>query len=175
MPLERGSENGTWFGKSIIEGRIARGSYGKDTNPRCKRCTHGICISLHCHYCPLLFPIFPTVLPQISQNIAKICQKYFQFFIAIEILSQYFCQILQKYSVEIFQYCKNIYKAVKKVSKIFLSHFKNTIIKISTHIVRNIFNLLLQWKYCGNIFVKYCKIFYCNIKILTFWNIFANK
>ena len=33
----------------------------------------------------------------------------------------------------------------------------------------------MQLKYCLNIFVKYCKIFHRNIKILTFWNIFENK
>ena len=31
----------------------------------------------------------------IAQNIAKTCQKYFQYFIATEILSQHFYQILQ--------------------------------------------------------------------------------
>ena len=36
----------------------------------------------------------------IAQNIAETCQKYFQFFIAIEILSQYFCQILQNISLQ---------------------------------------------------------------------------
>ena len=41
--------------------------------------------------------------------------------------------------------------------------------------VRNISNLSLQLKYYRNIFVKYCKIFHCNITILTFWNIFVNK
>ena len=37
---------------------------------------------------------------QIAQNIAETCQKYFQSFIAIEILSQYFCQILQNISLQ---------------------------------------------------------------------------
>ena len=36
----------------------------------------------------------------IAQNNAEICQKYFQSFIAIEILSQYFCQILQNISLQ---------------------------------------------------------------------------
>ena len=31
----------------------------------------------------------------IAQNIAETCQKYFQSFIAIEILPQYFCQLFQ--------------------------------------------------------------------------------
>ena len=34
----------------------------------------------------------------IAQNIAKRCQEYFLYFIAIKILSQYFCQILQNIS-----------------------------------------------------------------------------
>ena len=34
----------------------------------------------------------------IAQNIAETCQKYLQYFIAIEILSQHFCQILQNIS-----------------------------------------------------------------------------
>ena len=41
--------------------------------------------------------------------------------------------------------------------------------------VRNISNISLQLKYCRNIFVKYCKMFYRNIKISTVWNIFENK
>ena len=36
-----------------------------------------------------------ALITHIAQNIAETCQKYFQYFIAIEILSQYFCQILQ--------------------------------------------------------------------------------
>ena len=36
----------------------------------------------------------------IAQNIAKTRQKYFQSFIAIEILSQYFYQILQNISLQ---------------------------------------------------------------------------
>ena len=36
----------------------------------------------------------------IAQNIAETCQKYFQSFIAIEILSQYFCQTLQDISLQ---------------------------------------------------------------------------
>ena len=39
--------------------------------------------------------IIPT---HIAQNIAETCQAYFQYFIAIEILSQLFCQILQNIS-----------------------------------------------------------------------------
>ena len=34
----------------------------------------------------------------IAQSIAEICQKYFQSYIAIEILSLHFCQILQNIS-----------------------------------------------------------------------------
>ena len=36
------------------------------------------------------------VCTHIAQNIAETCQKYFQSFIAIEILRQYFCQLFQK-------------------------------------------------------------------------------
>ena len=52
--------------------------------------------------------------PQIAQNTAETCQKYFQSFIAIEILSQYFRQILenislQHYNFNILKYfCKQI-------------------------------------------------------------------
>ena len=35
---------------------------------------------------------------RVAQNIADTCQEYFQYFIAIEILSQRFCQILQNVS-----------------------------------------------------------------------------
>ena len=50
----------------------------------------------------------------IAQNIAETFQKYFQSFIAIEKLSQYFCQILQNitlqhYNFNILKYfCKQI-------------------------------------------------------------------
>ena len=36
----------------------------------------------------------------IAQNIAETCQKYFQSFIAIEILPQYFCQLFQNISLQ---------------------------------------------------------------------------
>ena len=36
----------------------------------------------------------------IAQNIAETCQKYFQFFIAIEILPQHFCQRFQNISLQ---------------------------------------------------------------------------
>ena len=36
----------------------------------------------------------------IAQNIAETCQKYFQSFIAIEILPQHFCQLLQSISLQ---------------------------------------------------------------------------
>ena len=36
----------------------------------------------------------------IAQIIAETCQKYFQSFIGIEKLSQYFCQILQTISLQ---------------------------------------------------------------------------
>ena len=43
----------------------------------------------------------PTgLLSHIAQNIAETCQKYFQSFIAIEILSQHFCQILRNVSLQ---------------------------------------------------------------------------
>ena len=38
---------------------------------------------------------------QIAQNIAETCQKYFQSFIAIEILPQHFCQLFQNISLHI--------------------------------------------------------------------------
>ena len=37
--------------------------------------------------------------PHIAQNIAETCQKYFQSFIAIEILPQHFCQLFQNISL----------------------------------------------------------------------------
>ena len=40
------------------------------------------------------------VITHIAQNTAETCQRYFQSFIAIEILSQYFCQILQNISLQ---------------------------------------------------------------------------
>ena len=36
----------------------------------------------------------------IAQNIAETCQKYFQSFIAIEILLQHFCQLFQNISLQ---------------------------------------------------------------------------
>ena len=36
----------------------------------------------------------------IAQNIAETCQKYFQSFIAIEILPQNFCQLFQNISLQ---------------------------------------------------------------------------
>ena len=36
----------------------------------------------------------------IAQNIAETCQKYFQSFIAIEILPQHFCQLFQNISLQ---------------------------------------------------------------------------
>ena len=36
----------------------------------------------------------------IAQNIAETCQKYFQSFIAIEILPQHFCQLVQNISLQ---------------------------------------------------------------------------
>ena len=48
----------------------------------------------------------------VSQNIAETCQKYFQSFIAIEILSQYFCQILQNISLQHYNF--NILKYLSK-------------------------------------------------------------
>ena len=50
----------------------------------------------------------------IAQNIAETSQKYFQSFIAVEILSQYFCQILQNISLQHYNFnilkyfCKQI-------------------------------------------------------------------
>ena len=50
----------------------------------------------------------------IAQNIAETCQKYFQSFIAIEIFSQYFCQVLQNISLQDYNFnilkyfCKSI-------------------------------------------------------------------
>ena len=40
----------------------------------------------------------------IAQNIAETCQKYFQSFIANEILSQYFCQILKDISSQLYNF-----------------------------------------------------------------------
>ena len=36
----------------------------------------------------------------IAQNITETCQKYFQSFIAIEILPQHFCQLFQNISLQ---------------------------------------------------------------------------
>ena len=44
------------------------------------------------------------VIAHIAQNIADTCQKYFQFFIATETLSQHFCQILQNISSQIYNF-----------------------------------------------------------------------
>ena len=54
----------------------------------------------------------PPPPPHIAQNIVETCQKYFQSFIAIEILPQHFCQLfpnisLQHYNVNFLKYfCK---------------------------------------------------------------------
>ena len=40
------------------------------------------------------------MVSHIAQNIAETRKKYFQSFIAIEILSQYFCKILQNISLQ---------------------------------------------------------------------------
>ena len=45
----------------------------------------------------LIFFFFSS---RIAQNIAETCQKYFSYFIALKILSQHFCQILQHYKFE---------------------------------------------------------------------------
>ena len=55
-----------------------------------------------------------NIASHIAQNIAEKCQKYFQSFIAIEILLQYFCQILQNISLQHYNFnilkyfCKQI-------------------------------------------------------------------
>ena len=46
----------------------------------------------------LKFGIITQLPIHIAQNIAERCQEYFLYFIAIEILSQHFCQILQNIS-----------------------------------------------------------------------------
>ena len=68
--------------------------------------------SYNCTYFPLYFVDSWNVLlfvrnsfnlqnlTHIAQNIAKTYQKYFQSFMAIEILSQYCCQILQNISLQ---------------------------------------------------------------------------
>ena len=45
-------------------------------------------------------PMLIFLATHIAQNIAETCQKNFQSFIGIEILSQYFCQILQNISLQ---------------------------------------------------------------------------
>ena len=53
-------------------------------------------------------------IAHIAQNITETCQKYFQSFIAIEIFSQNFCQILQNISLQHYNFnflkyfCKQI-------------------------------------------------------------------
>ena len=41
-----------------------------------------------------------SIPTHIEQNIAETCQKYFQSFIAIEILPQHFCQLFQNISLQ---------------------------------------------------------------------------
>ena len=43
-------------------------------------------------------------IPHIAQNIAETYQKYFQSFIANEILSQHFCQILKNISSQLYNF-----------------------------------------------------------------------
>ena len=64
------------------------------------------------------------VRSHIAQNIAEKYQKYFQYFIAIEILSQYFCQILQNISSQHYNFDSEIF--LKK--KLFNS-FRNIVEK----------------------------------------------
>ena len=60
----------------------------------------------------------------IAQNIAETCQKYFQSFIAIEILSQYFCQIFKNISLQHITILKfwNIF-----VKKLIFNAFRNIV------------------------------------------------
>ena len=54
------------------------------------------------------------VTTHIAQNIAKTCQKYFKYFIAIEILPQHFRQIF-KYFIATLQFeLSEIYLQIKK-------------------------------------------------------------
>ena len=63
----------------------------------------------------IYFHLFLRVIYHIAQNIGGTCQKYFQSFVIIEILSQYFCQILQNISLQHYNFnilkyfCKIIY------------------------------------------------------------------
>ena len=59
------------------------------------------------NFFPATFESYSNLVPatfhlsactHITQNIAETCQKYFQSFIADEILLQHFCQILQNFS-----------------------------------------------------------------------------
>ena len=59
----------------------------------------------------------------IAQNILETCQKYFQSFIAIEILSQYLCPILQNISRQHYNF--NILKYFCKQS--IFNTFRNII------------------------------------------------
>ena len=60
------------------------------------------------------------MLSHIAQNIAETCQKYFQSFIAIEILSKHFCQLfqnisLQRYNFHFLKYFLNTYSILLEI------------------------------------------------------------
>ena len=59
-------------------------------------------------------PLKFNVITHIAQNIAETCQKYFQSFIAIEIVPQNFCGLFQNISLQNYNFnflkyfCKQI-------------------------------------------------------------------
>ena len=58
------------------------------------------------------------IISHVAQNIAERYHKSFQYFIAIEILSQHFCQILQNISSQ--HYNLNFQEYLKKKKKLIL-------------------------------------------------------
>ena len=64
--------------------------------------------------------------PHMAQNIAERCQKYFRYFIAIEILLQHFCQILQNISSKRynFNFLKYLMKRIFDTFRNFVERFR---------------------------------------------------
>ena len=60
----------------------------------------------------MIFGVADYEFAHIAQNIAETCQKYFQSFNAIKILSQYFCQLLKNISLQHYNF--NILKYFSK-------------------------------------------------------------
>ena len=97
-----------------LKGCLLRHLFDLGNNPAwCSEVVVGL-IAILGHSEPFLVLRYPVVaiarrliyISHIAHNIAETCQKYFQSFIAIEIMSQYFCQILQNISLQHYNfYC----------------------------------------------------------------------